>query len=79
MSAQGHRCPAGGGHDRDVTSLYGQERRITRYNPVANAHFEDYVQRPLSMGLFARREHIEQFVSRAKETIAKSKEPWRGS
>ena len=57
------------------TFLYGQECLKNPDNPVANAHFEDYVRRPLSMGLFARREHIEQFVSRAKETIAASKKP----
>jgi hypothetical protein len=54
------------------TYLYGQECLKNPDNPVANAHFQDYVRRPLSMGLFARREHIEQFVSRARETIAKS-------
>ena len=40
-------------------------------NPVANAHFQEYVPRPLGPGLFAQREHIGQFVSRARKTIAR--------
>jgi hypothetical protein len=53
------------------TFLYGQECLRKPDNPVANAHFQEYVRRPLSTGLFARREHIEQFVSRARKTIAR--------
>jgi hypothetical protein len=55
------------------TYFYGIECMRNPDNPVANPHFQEYVSRPLSVGLFAQREHIEQFVSRAKETIAKQR------
>lgn len=57
------------------TYLYGVECLRNPGNPVANTHFRAYVKRPLSIGLFARREHIEEFVRRAKETIAVSTAP----
>ncbi|MBP1092960.1 hypothetical protein [Bradyrhizobium diazoefficiens] len=55
------------------TYLYGIECLRNPDSPMANAHFQAYVKRPLSIGLFARREHIEEFVRRSKETIARSK------
>lgn len=55
------------------TYLYGIECLRNPESPVPNPHFAEYVNRPLSVGLFARREHIEQFIGRARETIAKSK------
>lgn len=55
----------------ECSSLMSYLKDYVEGNPVANAHFQEYVPRPLGPGLFAQREHIGQFVSRARKTIAR--------
>lgn len=53
------------------TYIYAVETLRNPESPVVHSHFKDFIYRDLTTGLFARREHIEEIVTRIRETIAK--------
>lgn len=51
------------------TYQYAQEWLRDRDQAVANAHFREFLKRPLSAGLVFDREQIEEIVTRVRETL----------
>jgi hypothetical protein len=53
------------------TFLYNIEYMKRGEDAIPNGHFQEYMQRELSAGLFLNREGVEEMVGRVRETLAK--------
>ena len=53
--------------------LFGQSWLKNGDDTVADAHFQELVNREYSVGMIMMREHIEEMVGRVRETIARQK------
>jgi hypothetical protein len=52
------------------TYVYAVESLHNPENPNVHPHFKDFFSRELTVGLFARRPHIEEIAARIRKTIA---------